>query len=95
MNKRVTVSIDLSEEAARAVEAAVASGEFADAREAVEAAVEDWAAMANDAAEIRPEDVERFRKAWDEGIASGPGRFVSIDDLIADARSKLRRQGAA
>ncbi len=30
-----------------------------------------------------------LKDAWDKGIASGPGKHASIDDIIAEARRRL------
>jgi hypothetical protein len=30
-----------------------------------------------------------LKDAWDKGIASGPGRYASIEDIIGEARRRL------
>jgi hypothetical protein len=30
-----------------------------------------------------------LKDAWDKGIASGPGKFASIEDIIGEARRRL------
>lgn len=36
-----------------------------------------------------PDECNQYLKdAWDKGIASGPGKFSSIEDIIAEARRR-------
>ena len=53
--------------------------------EALWEAVRDWQAKR----ELRKLDVERLRRLWEEGVASGPGRFADISELKAEARRRL------
>lgn len=38
----------------------------------------------------RPNEQEQLRRLWAEGLASGPGRFETIDDIKSEARRRLR-----
>ncbi len=65
-----TLTIELSEEAAAIIEAAVASGDFASASDVVAVALVGF----ETSREPDPlEDIQYLRKAWDEGIRSGEG----------------------
>jgi antitoxin ParD1/3/4 len=55
----------------------------------VRAALRDW----RDRRERARAEVELIRKLWREGIESGPGRFASIDDIIAEARRRHASNG--
>jgi len=78
---QVTLPDDLDAE----VKAAVTRGDFANENEAITAAVDEWRANRM----IEGIGVERLRKLWDEGIASGPGEGLSIDEIKARVRAKL------
>jgi len=39
--------------------------------------------------ELSDEAKEYLAAAWDKGIASGPGRYGSIEDVIAEARRRF------
>ena len=61
------ISIALTEELARDVEAAVASGDYSTASEVVRDALRAWKRERAD----RGAAVRRLRELWDEGLASG------------------------
>jgi antitoxin ParD1/3/4 len=44
--------------------------------------------------ELRRLEGERLGKLWDEGIASGPARERSIDDILSEARSRVAKDAA-
>jgi antitoxin ParD1/3/4 len=79
------LSIALTGEQVAALRAAVETGEYATTSEVVREAVRDWQAKR----ELRKLDVERLRRLWEEGVASGPGRFADISELKAEARRRL------
>ena len=85
MNKRVTV--DLADDEARAIEAAVADGRFASEAEAVRAAVAAWAANEADDADMREADVPRLRRMVEEGLASGPS--LDADAVFSRLRERV------
>jgi antitoxin ParD1/3/4 len=84
MGKVEKVSIALTEELAEAVRVAVASGDYASSSEVVRAALREW----RDRRERERAEVDRIRRLWQEGIDSGPSRFETIDEIIAEARRR-------
>lgn len=82
------MSVDLSPQAARIVRDAVQSGEYPDARAAVEAALQGWSAKRDHLFGYAPEELDQL---IDEGVASGPGREVDFESIKREAR---RRAGA-
>lgn len=88
MGKIEKVSVALTEELAAAVRAAVASGDYGSASEVVREALRLW----RDRRAGERGEAAWLRLLWEEGVASGPGRLGSIDDILAEAR---RRYDAA
>jgi antitoxin ParD1/3/4 len=80
------LSVALTGEQVAALKAAVETGEYATTSEIVREAVRDWQTKRA----LRREDVERLRRLWEEGIASGPGRFSDMSELKAEARRRLK-----
>jgi len=39
--------------------------------------------------ELSDEAKDYLKAAWDKGIASGPGRYSTIEDIIAEARRRF------
>lgn len=76
-------SITLSPELAQAVDEVVAAGEYASASEVIRDALRQW----KDRRDLLGYTVEELRKLVQEGIDSGPGRFASMDEIKAEARS--------
>jgi antitoxin ParD1/3/4 len=70
---------------AKLVRGAVESGEFATSSEVVREALQEWERRR---ARQREEEQE-LRRLWDDGLASGPGRFADIDAIKAEARRRL------
>ena len=81
------LSIALTPELAASVRAAVASGEYASTSEVVREALRAWRQQR--AIDLPAKD--ELRRLWDEGLASGPGRYSNIDDIKAEARRRLAR----
>ena len=79
------ISIALTTEQFGAIRAAVDGGEYATTSEAVRDAVRDWQIKR----EYRQNDIERLRRAWDEGLASGLATPLDWNDLRAEARDRL------
>lgn len=79
------IDIALPPEMADMVRRAVASGAYASASEVVSDALRDW----RDRRAGLEEAVGAVRRSWDEGLASGPGRFEDFEALMAEARSRL------
>ena len=72
------LSIALTSEMAGMVKQAVRSGEYASSSEVIREALRLW----RDHQQARAQEIEALRRAWDEGIASGP----STRTVIAPAR---------
>jgi antitoxin ParD1/3/4 len=85
------VSIALTSEFVTLLKEAVETGEYTSTSEVIRDALRDWkvrrTAPMLDAAELR--------RLWEEGIASGPGRFKSIDAIKKEAQRRAGdRQGS-
>ena len=80
------VSIALTGEQIEALKAAVESGEYATTSEIVREALRDWQLKRR----LRQEDIDRLRKLWDEGKASGPPKPLDFDKLLREARQRLK-----
>ena len=74
------------------ISAAVSRGEYPSAAEAVAGAVEEWRASRRG---NLPLQVDEVRRLWDEGIAGGPDRDMSIEDIKAEARQRSADLSAA
>lgn len=79
------VSVALTGEQISAIRAAVDSGEYATTSEVIREAIRDWQAKR----ELRQEEMNRLRKLWDEGIASGDAGPLDMDDLRREACARL------
>ena len=79
------VSVALTGEQISAIRAAVDSGEYATTSEVIREAIRDWQAKR----ELRQEEMNRLRKLWDEGIASGDAGPLDMNDLRREARARL------
>lgn len=81
------VSVALTAEFVTLLKEAVETGEYTSTSEVIRDALRDWnvrrATSTIDAAELR--------SLWEEGIASGPGRFKSIDHIKKEARRRATR----
>lgn len=79
---QVTLPVDVDAEIA----AAVSAGEYATAEDVVTGAVEQWRANRRLDASF---DVEELRHLWREGIESGAGGEMSIDEIRGEGRRRL------
>ena len=79
------VSVALTPEMLAMLKEAVESGEYTSTSEVIRDALRAWKAR-RAAHEM---EVEALRNLWNEGIASGAGRFSSIDDIKAAARRRV------
>ena len=81
------VSVALTAEFVTLLKEAVETGEYTSTSEVIRDALRGWnvrrATAMIDAAELR--------RLWEEGIASGPGRFKSIDQIKKEARRRAAR----
>ena len=81
------MSIALTEELAREIEAAVESGDYSTASEVVRDALRAWKRERAD----RDAAIRRLKELWDEGLASGgpvEGGF-DAEDIIRRGRARL------
>jgi len=81
------VSVALTGEQLAALKSAIDAGEYATTSEIVREAIRDWQFKR----ELRQEDIQRLRRLWDEGKASGPPQPIDFDELRQEARRKLAR----
>ena len=78
------VSVALTPELAALVQQAVATGDYASGSEVVREALREW----KDRRAVKFEHAEELRRLWDEGLASGAGRFERIGDIKREARRR-------
>jgi antitoxin ParD1/3/4 len=88
MPQSAKISVALTPELNRLVDAAVETGEYATVSEVIREALREWKHRRSQVAAQR----ERLRVLWAEGLASGPGHFSDIAAIKAEAR---RRYGGA
>jgi antitoxin ParD1/3/4 len=81
------VSIALTGEQVANLKSAVETGEYATASEAVREALREWQWKR----ELRNEDLNRLRKLWQEGKASGPPTPLDLAEVRNEARLKLKK----
>ena len=81
------VSIALTTEMLSFVRKAVENGEYASSSEVIREALRDWKRRRL----LEQEEVEELRRLWTEGLESGPGRFVDMAELKAEARKRLEQ----
>lgn len=84
-----TMELTLPDELDAEITAAVSHGEYASAEDAVAGAVAEWRAGRKLDASL---DDEELRKLWREGIESGPGRALSIDEIKGEARRRFAQR---
>jgi len=82
MSQVEKVSIALTAEMAATVRAAVSAGEYASSSEVVREALRDWTQRRT----LRQRETEILRQLWEEGIASGPGEILDMNEIKQKAR---------
>lgn len=80
------LSVELTAELVETLNAAVDSGDYTSPSEVIREALRDWKLRRM----VDPLDVEELRALWDEGIASGPGRFSTIDEIREEIRKRTK-----
>ena len=88
MQKVEKMSIAVTPEMAGAVRAAVESGEYASTSEVIREALRLW--KSHQAARAR--EVDTLRRAWQEGIESGPATRLDVAEVKAKGRAGLARE---
>jgi len=83
MSGRV-IQVLLPDELAEEISASVERGEYSDVNEALIGAVEEWSAQRS----VEALSVEELRRLWREGIDSGPGQGLTIEEIKEDARRR-------
>jgi len=78
------VSVALTPEMLTMLKEAVESGEYTSTSEVIRDALRAWKARRA----MHEMEVEALRRLWNEGIASGAGRFSSIEDIKTEARRR-------
>jgi antitoxin ParD1/3/4 len=87
MSNAQKVSVALTPEFMALLKEAVDTGEYTSASEVIRDALRHW--KQRRASEEM--GVEELRRLWQEGIASGPGRFKSIDEIKKEARRRTAK----
>ncbi|MBN8940751.1 MAG: type II toxin-antitoxin system ParD family antitoxin [Rhizobiales bacterium] len=84
-----TMTVSLSPQQASRVQQAVATGAYASNSEVMRDALRLW----EQREEIRALELTRLKQAYAEGIASGRGRDVTAETLLAEFKAKALNQG--
>lgn len=85
------VSVALTPEFMALLKEAVDTGEYTSASEVIRDALRHWK-QRHPIAEL---STDELRQLWQEGIASGPGRFKSIDAIKKEARRRATHAAKA
>ena len=83
---RRTIELALPEELDAEITAAVADGEYATPDDAIVEALAEWRAGCHLDDSL---DVDELRRLWREGLESGPGKGMSIEEIKSEARRRL------
>jgi antitoxin ParD1/3/4 len=83
------VSVALSSELLGIAKEAVASGAYASTSEVIREALREW----NLRKPLREAEIERLRKAWQEGVESGKPRPLDFEEIKRRGRERLARAG--
>lgn len=82
------IHINLKPALAEVIQQAVAAGEYASQDEVIGEAILEWRLRR----ELNPTEREALSRLWDEGIASGPGRFGTMDEIRQEARRRWSQE---
>ncbi|SMH44280.1 type II toxin-antitoxin system ParD family antitoxin [Mesorhizobium australicum] len=85
MGRIEKISIALPEEMLQSVKEAVDSGQYASTSEVIRDALRGWQLREP----LRKAEIERLRKAWEEGLASGAAREYDLEEILSGARRRL------
>ena len=79
------VSVALTSEFVTLLKEAVETGEYTSTSEVIRDALRSWKIRRT----MPTLEAAELRRLWDEGIASGPGRFKTIGDIKKEARRRV------
>ena len=91
MTDRLELRVSLKPALAEALQRAVASGGYASHDEVVSEALMEWRLRR----ELDPAERDALCRLWDEGVASGPGRFHSMEEIRQEAGRRWSEQLSA
>jgi antitoxin ParD1/3/4 len=81
-----TLTISLSPQQVARLQNAVESGAYASNSEVIREALRLW----EQHEEIRSLELTRLKRAYEEGMASGPGRAIDVETLLGEIKAKNR-----
>ena len=84
-----TLTISLTQQQVERLQKAVESGAYASNSEVMREALRLW----EQREDMRLLEMDRLRRAYEEGLSSGPGREISASDLLAELKSDARKRG--
>lgn len=84
-----TLTISLSRQQVERVQGAVESGDYASNSEVIREALRLWERQE----ELRSLDIARLKQAYEEGLASGPGRKLDVEALLTGFKAKAAGRG--
>jgi len=81
------VSVALTPEFMALLKEAIETGEYTSASEVIRDALRHWKQRRTN----QEMGADELRRLWQEGIASGPGRFKSIGEIKKEARRRAAK----
>ena len=81
-----TLTISLSQQQISRLQQAVASGSYASNSEVMRDALRLW----EQRQELRELEINRLKRAYDDGMASGEGRSIDPDSLLTELKAERR-----
>jgi antitoxin ParD1/3/4 len=84
-----TLTVSLTPQQAARLQRAVDGGGYASNSEIVRDALRLW----EQREELRTLEMQRLKRAYDEGMASGEGRDLDVSALLADLKAERRARG--
>jgi antitoxin ParD1/3/4 len=80
------ISITLPEELLKSINEAVESGQYSSTSEVIGDALRGWQFRQP----LREAEIERLRKAWEEGLASGAPSAYDLDEILSGPKRRLK-----
>jgi antitoxin ParD1/3/4 len=84
-----TLTVSLSPQQVDRIQKAVETGAYASNSEVLRDALRLW----EQREEMRQLEIDRLRQAYAEGVASGPGRSVEADSMLAQFKKRAGGNG--